>query len=266
MQHEGTQDRAGSGIPGYSVRVSSRARSVRLVMTSDGSLEVVIPPRFDGRLIPGIVERRRAWIERAAARAAARLEARRRRLEQDPPRLPARIMLAAVGEEWVVEYRQGSGRNGGAPRGTGVTVRERPGRRLIVSGDADDFEGCRMALHRWLRRRARQVLVPRVAELSLRHRLRYGRVSVRLQRTRWASCSRSANISLNAKLLFLQRELVDYVLLHELCHTVEMNHSPRFWARLESHAPECRAHRILLKAAVNAVPTWVEHGVGDPGV
>jgi predicted metal-dependent hydrolase len=258
---------AGEALPAYSVRVSKRARRVRLVMTEDGGLEVVVPHRFDRRHVPGLVESKRDWISRAAARVAARAEARRSRLESDPPRLPGLIRLPAVGEEWVVEYRPGPSRRASDPRGSAtVTVRERPGRRLLVTGDPDDFEACRRALSRWLRRRATRAFVPWVADTALRHRLQYERVSVRLQRTRWASCSRRGTISLNAKLLFLQREFVDYVVLHELCHVPEMNHSPRFWARLEAHDPEYRVRRLLLRTSGTSVPTWVDHGPAGPGV
>ncbi|MBN1631807.1 MAG: M48 family metallopeptidase [Thermoleophilia bacterium] len=238
-------------------------------MTAEHGLEVVIPRRFDRGQVPALVEGKRDWIERASVRVGLRAEARRRRLELDPPTLPTRIVLPAVGEEWAVEYRPGpssqAGAHGAAVRPRTV-IRERPGRRLLVTGDLDDAEACRQALSRWLRRRARRALIPWVADTALRHRLEFGRVSVRQQRTRWASCSRQKTISLNARLLFLQRDLVEYVVLHELCHTVEMNHSARFWARLQAHDPDCQTHRLLLRAAAGTVPTWVDHGMEKPGV
>ena len=59
------------------------------------------------------------------------------------------------------------------------------------------------------------------------------------------------------KLLFLPRDIVEYVLLHELCHTVELNHSPRFWALMESLDPGYRRKRKLLKTAGDQVPGWM---------
>ena len=81
--------------------------------------------------------------------------------------------------------------------------------------------------------RAKQVLPLRLQQLAQQHNLHYRSVSVRNTRTRWGSCSSSATISLNMRLVVLPQHLIDYVLLHELCHTVEMNHSPRFWALLD---------------------------------
>ncbi|OFW61022.1 MAG: hypothetical protein A2133_04420 [Actinobacteria bacterium RBG_16_64_13] len=243
-----------AGPPEYSVRVSARARRVRLVMNVDRGLEVVIPRRFDRRRIPELVEGKRDWIEKASAR----MEERRRRLEAEPPRLPGPIALPAVGEEWEVEYRPGR------PGAAGATVRERSGGRLTLTGDLDDPVGCQEALCRWLVRTAKRTLVPRLEELARQHRLEYGRVSVRQQRTRWGSCSRRKTISLNARLLFLPPAVVDYVLLHELCHTVEMNHSPRFWTLLGYRDHDCRVHRKVLRKAGEALPTWLDHEVGEP--
>jgi predicted metal-dependent hydrolase len=239
----------------YTVRVSPRARRVRLVIKADGTLEVVVPRRFAKRAIPGIVESKRDWVERTRVK----LEARRRELQADPPRLPDRIMLGALGEEWMVEYRLAA---------FGVTrtgVRESPG-RLVVTGPAGDPVACRDALCRWLTRTARGTLVPWLDELAADHDLPYSKASIRQQRTRWGSCSRRGSISLNARLLFLPPRLVEYVLLHELCHTKQLNHSPRFWALLGSHDPECDAHRKALRTAKAVVPSWLDHDLVEPGV
>ncbi len=237
------------------MRVSPRARRVRLVLRADGALEVVVPRRFDKRAVPGIVEAKRDWVERTRLK----LEARRRELPADPPRLPDRIMLGALGEEWTVEYRLAAS---GAAR---TAVRESSG-RLIVTGSAGDPAACRAALCRWLTRAARRSLPQWLDELAADHRLPYGAASIRQQRTRWGSCSRHGTISLNARLLFLPPRLVEYVLLHELCHTTELNHSPRFWALLEKHDAACQTHRKELRGAKTVLPGWLDHELGGPGL
>lgn len=80
-----------------------------------------------------------------------------------------------------------------------------------------------------IRMEALRVLPSRLAMLADRHGFRYAGVSIRQTRTRWGSCSSKKRISLSASLMYLPEYLIDYVLLHELCHTREMNHSKQFW-------------------------------------
>lgn len=77
------------------------------------------------------------------------------------------------------------------------------------------------------------MLPGRLAFLSARHELPYTKVSINAARTRWGSCSSRKSINLSLFLMLLPSRLIDYVLLHELCHTREMNHGPRFWALLD---------------------------------
>lgn len=84
---------------------------------------------------------------------------------------------------------------------------------------------------------AKRVLPSRLKSLAEKHGFRYSNCSVRNSHSRWGSCSGQGNISLSIYLVLLPDELIDYVLLHELCHTIEMNHSERFWTLLDK---QCR--------------------------
>ena len=90
------------------------------------------------------------------------------------------------------------------------------------------------------RKVARKLLCRRIGELAQLHNFVYNRVSIRKQKTRWGSCSTKNNINLNANLLHLPPELMDYVLLHELVHTRVKNHSKDFWDELETVVPNAR--------------------------
>jgi len=142
-------------------------------------------------------------------------------------------------------------------------VREAAGHLLVVTGSGDAVAR-QEALNRWLARAARRTLLPRLSWLAEEHRFVFERAVVRSQRTRWASCSRRGTISLNCRLLFLPPELVDHVLLHELCHTRELNHSARFWTLLGYHDPLCGTHRKALRTAGTMVPAWVYGEVCGP--
>lgn len=85
-----------------------------------------------------------------------------------------------------------------------------------------------------LRMEAKSYLPHRLKQLSILHGFEYGKVTIRNTKSRWGSCSSKNNISLSIRLMYLPDHLIDYVLLHELCHTREKNHGPNFWKLLDS--------------------------------
>lgn len=227
----------------YHLRVSPRSRSIRFRVTPQRGLEVVIPRGYDPQRVPALLARKERWIRAALERAAAY------RAEADW-QLPTRIELPAVGLTWQVTARPTDNAR--------TAVRATEAGQLLISGDPGDEQACRAALGRWLMRQAHEYLVPRLVRTSEELDLPFRRTLIRRQRTRWGSCSRDGTISLNAKLLFLSPETVDYVMIHELCHRVELNHSPRFWRLVEQHCPDYRRIDAQRRELWRAVPRWAE--------
>ena len=75
--------------------------------------------------------------------------------------------------------------------------------------------------------------------------VQYGRITIRNQKTRWGSCSSKGNLNFNCLLMLAPDEVVDYVVIHELCHLIEMNHSKAFWKQVEQMMPDYKKHRKL---------------------
>lgn len=95
--------------------------------------------------------------------------------------------------------------------------------------------------------RAKQIFPERVAYFATRMGVSYNRITIREQKTRWGSCSSAGNLNFNWKLVLLPSELLDYVVVHELAHRKEMNHSARFWAVVEKELPDYMERREKLK-------------------
>ena len=231
----------------YRVRISPQSRKVRLNLSARDGLTVVIPKGFDARRIPAIVEARKGWIEKHLRRFS---EAARSAAEKPPDILPETIDLPALGEIWHIAYRPTGAQHAVEVEAFG------PG-ELVVSGAVGDHAACRSVLKRWLRRRAAEELTPLLARLAEEHGFRYDRVTIRSQKTRWGSCSTRKTISLNCHLLLLPPDVVRYVLLHELCHTVFMNHSDKFKLLLDGFEPEGKAMRRRMRGGWKDLPAWL---------
>ena len=120
-------------------------------------------------------------------------------------------------------------------------------RRRIAWENAQPRETTPPEVARGLRARAARELPPRLLELAAAHGLRVTRISVRNQRWRWGSCSRSGHICLNWRLVRMPPDVRDYVMIHELMHLKRMDHSPRFWKLVAAACPEYKAARQWLR-------------------
>ena len=231
-------------LPPYTVRVSRRTRRMWLRVSRWGRIEVVVPTRHTAAGVAKFVDENRAWIQQTLKEFSR---------EYGPaPRLvlPTRLVLRATGETWTVQFRRVVG---AAPR-----LRECPDARLVIEAERLEPAVWSGLLRRWLQKHAREELVPWLDTVAGEMGARYRRAQVRGQRTRWGSCSDAGTISLNYSLLFLPPRLVRYLFVHELCHLRQLDHSPRFWAKVEAFSPQWRRLERELRGARRLVPDWVE--------
>jgi predicted metal-dependent hydrolase len=104
------------------------------------------------------------------------------------------------------------------------------------------------ALYAQHKERARALVHKRLAHFNTHYQFQYRTVAIRNQRTRWGSCSRKGNLNFSYKLALMRPEVADYVIVHELCHLREFNHSSRFWALVAETVPNYNALRKELRA------------------
>jgi predicted metal-dependent hydrolase len=231
----------------YTVRVSTRARRVRLLVSPRDGLVVVVPSGFDERAVPSILQTHAEWVQRAVGRNAER---RDHLAAHESGPLPARVDLPGIGVVWDVVLR---------PSAAAAGVRGRVfGDSIVLTGETGDHGACYEALRRAVARAARERLPLMLGGVEAETGWRASRVSIRRQRTRWGSCSSKGALSLNESLVFLPQSLVRYVLVHELAHTRRMDHSPAFWALVERHDAAWRAQRRALREGWRHVPGWAD--------
>jgi predicted metal-dependent hydrolase len=227
--------------PAYRVRVSRRAQRINLTVTPQGEVEVVVPQCHDPAEIPRFVARHAGWLRKHLARIGEILDSEPD-LHTDRP---ARILLHALEKGWQLNYLPHPDHRLES-RGAQLTVYAPAGDRLVT----------KRLLCDWLTREARLHLPPWLQRVSDETGLTFSATTIRAQKTRWGSCSRDRRITLNRGLLFLPPSLVRYLMVHELCHTVHMNHSRRYWALVARHEPGYKALEQALRRAVTKIPKW----------
>ncbi len=203
-----------------------RACRYVLRLRPDGSARVTVPRGGSVAQARRFAEKNTAWLERQLLRQV---------LHQTLPK--------PWGPGTEILFRGELVRLEGGPDGQTGLVRF-GSEAVLIADVAGDW---RPAIERHLRRLATRELPPRVVELAARHQLPVRRITIRNQRSRWGSCSRRGTISLNWRLVQIPPAIRDYLILHELAHLREMNHSRRFWNEVARLCPHYREAEHWLK-------------------
>jgi predicted metal-dependent hydrolase len=222
------------------LRESTRARQLILQALPPRTIEVVVPQGMRPGSVQSFIREHRAWIDRAGRHLLKTYA---------PPDLrPDALLLAATGETVTIHYDNSQ---------AGPARYRYSDRRLSLRGVDPGSEAALSLLRRWLRRMGSDILRPWLEREAARLGLQPSRVQVRLQRTRWGSCSSRGNISLNAALMLVPPELVRYLFVHELCHLRHMSHSRRYWRLVATHEPDYRELDRSLGAHWAKMPAWL---------
>ena len=228
--------------PGFDVRVSARARLLSIKVFPRGRVEVVVPRRTRPQEVESFVKESSEWIKRAQESFA-------RKHPPEPFALPQAIELKGLGQVVSVRYE---------PKINTKSIRFRTkGRQVTLSGQISNEKLCVSALRRWLASVARKELEPKLRALSELTGMPYNKLQIRAQRTCWGSRSSSGTISLNLCLLFLEPQLLRYLMVHELCHKRHMNHSKGFWRFVSTFEPNYRKLDRELTECWHRVPSWL---------
>lgn len=252
----------------FTLRESKRAKSIRLVVTKSG-LEIVVPVGTRQTVAEKFIAANRDWVVRTLIKVCGSVPTPPQDAYADLPLLAhlnkpapsppvASINLRALGKTIEIRYVK-------IPMLPGrVTLLPSPPGTLstltiyCANPDAPPRKAVADALRGWLRNEAKAFLPGYVNAHSDETGIRRPtQIRIGFQRTIWGSRSTSGRISLNAPLLFLPPHLLRHVVVHELCHTVHMNHGKRFHELLEKLDPAAERNSAELHDAESHVPEWV---------
>lgn len=227
--------------PAYSIKRHPRAKYVKLRASQKKGLEVIVPPKFNLKQVAEVLMANKKWIQKQLLKIASQIQ------ENDQVQLPTSIFLQAIQQTWRIEYIESD---------TPLRLIARPHHNVVIMGDIQNKNRCKKILISWLKRLAKTHLPILLEQVSQQLKLSYGKITIRDQQTLWGSCTKDKSISLNYKILFLPEQLAKHILIHELCHTVYLNHSDKFWKLVSQFDPNCQAHRTRVKKADDLIPRW----------
>ena len=231
------------GADSCAVFFSDRARRLSIRIRLDGSLQVTAPSGISGKAVADFLRDMIPWIRRTLP------EVRRRAAsaKKTDPRFPDEVTFGFLGETFRTEYWW-------QDRCWTAARLDRERNVLLFSGCVLDRESVQTAFSELLKRTALSVFPDKLVQLSEQTKIPFRRCSIRIQNSRWGSCSAKGTISLNAKLLLFPPGIAEYVMIHELCHVREMNHSAAFWREVSSFLPDWKIRRSTLKREFDKLP------------
>lgn len=217
----------------YRHRISQRARRLRFEVRPGAGLEVTTPPGVSVARIEAVMREKTHWITTMLTRYAQPP----RSVVDSPLQSGALLPFAGGHLQLIVDVNAASKRS--------ILVMEEGILRLTIPVSMP--EALHTALEAWYRRQGRRVFTERVAYWNAQFGFSHGRIAIRDQKSRWGSCSRQGNLNFNWRLLLAPLAVLDYIVIHELAHLKEGNHSPRFWALVAEKCPDYRSHRTWLR-------------------
>lgn len=217
-------DIAGSVIK-IDVYTSKRTKRLRLVSGING-VQAIVPLNYRAEELESFVSAKRDWIIKTS-RHYSRLKERCGGLE------PGTIyFLGSRYRFHVVKDRQQSAVVSDAMK--------------VITFHVADRRRYKQEMQEWYKEQTGRIIAERLPALAAKLNLWYNKISIKSQRSRWGSCSKKGNLNFNLLLAAAPLEVIDYVIIHELMHLVELDHSPRFWQLVQEADPEYKKHKEWL--------------------
>ena len=222
----------------YQLRRSERAKKTRIVVTAD-KVEVVAPKNVSEQDIKSFVDSQRHWIADAIKRV-------RHRVETIKPLSPAQysdgVTVPFQGEQVPLMVKHTPNKR--------TRLQLLDGRQFLVylpEHHINRSDAIKSALEKWMKERVRELAILLIEKHGKKHQLVARQLRIKTLKSRWGSCGPTNDINLNWLLILAPPVILEYVVIHELCHIKHKNHSKDFWALVGDHMPDYAQHRYWLK-------------------
>ncbi len=209
----------------YKLRYSKKARYLRIQINSSNELEVILPRGCKISDAEKFIVQKSKWV---------RNHLKEKKIEEEKFLFLGKEIIVRQEFDLFLTAHKISFRKAIDPGKNEVLSIVSPPENNVKLNSIYDF---------WLRKQAELYIIKRTGELAESLNFSINRVSIKGQKTRWGSCSNKKNLSFNFKLMKFRKEIIDYVIIHELCHLKEMNHSKKFWNLVEKYCPHYKALR-----------------------
>lgn len=220
--------------------VRSKRKTLSIVIAVGGKVTVKIPLRATKADVMRLLESKGEWIYNAYKKQVKR--------EQNGIEVREGALLPFLDRTFCLHVAYNPSRNS-----ANITVKEiEQGSQqiddiLVVETPLLNSDFIIECLETWYKKNARKIITLRVNQYAKEMGVTYGRISIKSQKTRWGSCSSTGNLNFNWHLVMMPSKILDYVVVHELAHRIEMNHSKEFWEIVSKACPEYKQRKLWLK-------------------
>lgn len=208
-------------IISYKPIFSKKAKYLRLQINAACELEVVIPHKSNQKEAEKFILKKLNWINKHLTKSSSDTKPL---LFGNEIKITQHFDLFSARHKFIFRNKE-----------------------LFITSPSGSVESLTYLYNIWLKHTAKKYIPERAKRLSERTGFICSKISIRSQKTRWGSCSAKGGLSFNYKMMRYRKEVIDYVIIHELCHLKEMNHSKRFWMLVEKFCPDYKSLKRELR-------------------
>ncbi len=217
------------------ILIRSKRKTIGITIDKNGLVKVTSPYRVSESYINELILKKASWIHKKITELENSLAN-----TSSPKKFINGETFLYLGKEFELKICRSNNCKKAHVKLEGKNI-------VIVAPNIFNADSIKQTLRLWYIEQFKHIVSERINYYSSKIGVFPQKVTIREQKTRWGSCSNKGNINLNWKLIMAALEILDYVIVHELCHMIAMNHSEEFWKVVEAYSPQYKDYKVWLK-------------------